>query len=136
MKGILRSAVVGWAIICVLTLWPAFLPEPVRWAAAKADKPVVEDGGRGEAPWEAQLIEAGNGAPAQGGALGGERTSNGVKRMPAERAAERKEVCEDEEQGYFRDDVPLSFELRTEENGFELRTLERPPQSWCYVTEL
>ena len=26
--------------------------------------------------------------------------------------------------------------LRTEENGFELRMLERPPQSWCYVTEL
>lgn len=26
--------------------------------------------------------------------------------------------------------------LRTEENGFELRTLECPPQSWCYVTEL
>ena len=25
--------------------------------------------------------------------------------------------------------------LRTEENGFELRTLERPPQSWCYVEE-
>ena len=23
--------------------------------------------------------------------------------------------------------------LRTEENGFELRTLERPQQSWCYV---
>lgn len=23
--------------------------------------------------------------------------------------------------------------LRTEESGFELRTLERPPQSWCYV---
>lgn len=101
MKGILRSAVVGWTIICVLTLWPAFLPEPVRSSAAKADKPVVEDGGRGEAPWEAQLIEA---------AL--------------------------VEQGYFRDDVPLSFELRTEENGFELRTLERPPQSWCYVKEL
>lgn len=112
VKGILRSAVVGWAIICVLTLWPAFLPEPVRSSAAKVDKPVVEAGGRGEAPWEAQLIEAGNGAPAQGGALGGERTSNGVKRMPAERAAERKEVCEDEEQGYFRDDVPLSFELQ------------------------
>lgn len=58
MKGILRSAVVGWAIICVLTLWPAFLPEPVRWAAAKVDKPLAEDGVRGEVPWEAQLIEA------------------------------------------------------------------------------
>ena len=58
MKGILRSAVVGWAIICVLTLWPAFLPEPVRWAAAKADKPLAEAGVRGEVPWEAQLIEA------------------------------------------------------------------------------
>lgn len=101
MKGILRSAVVGWAIICVLTLWPAFLPEPVYLAAAKVDKPLAEDGVRGEVPWEEQLIEA---------AL--------------------------IEQGYFRDDVPLSFELRTEENGFELRTLERPPQSWCYVTEL
>lgn len=77
MKGILRSAVVGWAIICVLTLWPAFLPEPVRWAAAKADKPLAEAGVRGEVPWEAQLIEA---------AL--------------------------VEQGYFRDDVPLSFELQ------------------------
>ena len=58
VKGILRSAVVGWAIICVLTLWPAFLPEPVRWAAAKADKPLAEAGVRGEVPWEAQLIEA------------------------------------------------------------------------------
>ena len=77
MKGILRSAVVGWAIICVLTLWPAFLPEPVRWAAAKADKPLAEAGVRGEVPWEAQLIEV---------AL--------------------------VEQGYFRDDVPLSFELQ------------------------
>lgn len=77
MKGILRSAVVGWAIICVLTLWPAFLPEPVCWAAAEVDKPVAEDGVRGENPWEAQLIEA---------AL--------VK------------------QGYFREDVPLSFELQ------------------------
>lgn len=77
MKGILRSAVVGWAIICVLTLWPAFLPEPVRWAAAEVDKPVAEDGCRWEVPWEAQLIEA---APV--------------------------------EQGYFREDVPLSFELQ------------------------
>ena len=58
MNGILRSAVVGWAIICVLTLWPAFLPEPVQWSAAKVDKPLAENGGRGEAPWEAQLIEA------------------------------------------------------------------------------
>ena len=58
MKGILRSAVVGWAIICVLTLWPAFLPEPVYWAAAKVDKPLAEAGGRGEVPWEARLIEA------------------------------------------------------------------------------
>lgn len=77
VKGILRSAVVGWAIICVLTLWPAFLPEPVQWAAAKVDKPLAEAGVRGEVPWEAQLIEA---------AL--------------------------VEQGYFRDDVPLSFELQ------------------------
>lgn len=77
VKGILRSAVVGWAIICVLTLWPAFLPEPVYLAAAKVDKPLAEDGVRGEVPWEAQMIEA---------AL--------------------------VEQGYFRDDVPLSFELQ------------------------
>ena len=77
VKGILRSAVVGWAIICVLTLWPAFLPEPVQWSAAKVDKPLAEAGARGEAPWEEQLIEA---------AL--------------------------IEQGYFRDDVPLSFELQ------------------------
>lgn len=26
--------------------------------------------------------------------------------------------------------------LRTEANGFELRELERPPQSWCYVEEV
>lgn len=58
MKGILRSAVVGWAIICVLTLWPAFLPEPVHWAAAKVDKPLSDGSIRGEVPWEAQLIEA------------------------------------------------------------------------------
>ena len=77
VKGILRSAVVGWAIICVLTLWPAFLPEPVQWAAEKMDKPLAEAGARGEAPWEEQLIEA---------AL--------------------------VEQGYFRDDAPLSFELQ------------------------
>lgn len=26
--------------------------------------------------------------------------------------------------------------LRTMKNGFELRELDRPPQSWCYVTEM
>ena len=33
------------------------------------------------------------------------------------------------------DKVFEMFDKATEENGFELRTLERPPQSWCYVEE-